>query len=307
MIRDPILKRLVAKAYLNGFGDLHLFTPEQMRLSLRAPKLNVERASYQDFSTNEAIQLRCYTPANIPATQSLPGVIYISATAFVVDRLDTSNDYCSLLANNLQMKIINVCHRLAPEHKFPRFLYDCLDSIKWVAKHADELQVDPDKLSIWGESSGGSIAATCAHILRDEELPLLKHQTLFYPMVDLVTPFPSKEEFHYGYMLDKPFIQWLDARGFQPEQDRSDPQASPLLAKRFDGLPPATIITAECDPLRDEGEAYVQKLQLADVPVYAKRFDGMIHCFMRFYPKVQATQAALAFACESLKESLAHN
>lgn len=301
---DPVIKRLITKAYLNGYGDIHHLTPEQMRMYLSHPKLKVAQASYQDFYTNDALVLRCYTPAGGTATDPLPAVIYVSATAFVIDRLDASNDYCSLLANNLNMKIINVAHRLAPEHKFPRFLDDCLASIYWVAEQAEKLSILKNKIAIWGESSGASIAATCTHLLRDERNNLLKHQTLFYPMVDLVTPFPSKETYGQGYMLDKPFIKWLDDRGFHPEQDRADPRASPLFFKDFTRLPPATLITAEYDPLRDEGEAYSEKLQSAGVRVKALRYDGMIHGFMRFYAKVNAAQLALQFAVKQLQEAL---
>jgi len=303
MSLDPFIKRLIAKAYLNGFGDIHHFTHEQMRRYLSHPKLNVEQASYQDFSTNEALILRCYTP-QAALNETLPAVIYISATAFVIDRLDASNDYCSLMANHLQMKVINVAHRLAPEHKFPRFLTDCIDSVKWIYQNAKQLNIFPDKISVWGESSGGSIAASTAHVLRDEGLDIIKHQTLFYPMVDLVSPFPSKEMYGHGFMLDKAFIQWLDARGFHPEQNRADPLASPLLATNFDQLPPATIITAEYDPLRDEGEAYTQKLLAVNVKVNAKRFAGTIHGFMRFYNNVPAAKEALEFACSTLQKNL---
>ncbi|MBN9287168.1 MAG: hypothetical protein BGO43_00880 [Gammaproteobacteria bacterium 39-13] len=304
---DPSLKRLIAKAYLNGFGSIHQFSPEQMRRYLSHPKLKVPQASYKDYTLQDVLTLRCYTPSGKSETEFLPVIIYISATAFVIDRLDASNDYCSLLANSLQMKVINVAHRLAPEHKFPRFLNDCVDSVKWVFEYAHKLKIDQNKIGIWGESSGGSIAASCTHVLRDEGSSILKHQTLFYPMVDLVTPFPSKSLYAYGYMLDKPFIEWLDARGFHPEQNRADPLASPLLSAHFSNLPPATIITAEFDPLRDEGEVYAQKLQQANVLVNAKRFDGMIHGFMRFYHKVEAAKAALDYACDALKQTFGYS
>lgn len=301
---DPTLNRLIKKAYLNGFGDIHLFSAEKMRKYLTHPKLNVVQASYQDFKTADSIALRCYTPAHCEPSEQLPAVIYISATAFIIDRLDASNDYCSLLANTLGMRLINIAHRLAPEHKFPRFLNDCIESIEWIAEHADELKIDPTKIAIWGESSGASIAATCTHVFRDKGSNLISHQTLFYPMVDLVTPTLSKEQYAYGYMLDKTFIQWLDERGFHPDQDRACPLASPLLSSNFCNLPPATIITAEHDPLKDEGNAYVEKLKNAGVNVNHIEFKGMIHGFMRFYPKIAATQIALNYACEHLMKSL---
>lgn len=300
---NPTLKRLLTKAYLNGFGDLHQLSAEEIRYYLQHPKLKVTRVLFQDFQTHHGLTLRCYTPCNAQSPESkAPAVIYLSATAFVLDRLDACNDYCSLLANHLGMKIINIAHRLAPEHKFPRFLYDCTESIEWIYEHASILGIDPEKIAIWGESSGGSIAATSTHVLRDAKRSIIKHQTLFYPMVDLVSATRSKTLYSEGFMLDKSFVAWLDERGFHPEQNRACPLASPLLSSDFTALPPATLITAQYDPLRDEGEAYARKLQQAGINVTAKRFNGMIHGFMRFYPKVAATQDALDYACVALKQ-----
>jgi acetyl esterase len=305
MPMNPTLKRLLTKAYLTGFGELHRLSHEEIRRYLQHPKLKVLEAPFQDFQTSHGLTLRCYTPTSLEAMHASPAVIYLSATAFVLDRLDACNDYCSLLANNLGMKVINIAHRLAPEFKFPRFLYDCTESIEWIAQNASQLGIDPHRIAIWGESSGGSIAASCTHVLRDKGKPIIQHQTLFYPMVDLVNDFRSKRLYSNGFMLDKTFVEWLDARGFHPEQDRSCPLASPLLATDFTQLPPATIISAQYDPLRDEGEAYAKKLKSADVKVLSKRFMGMIHGFMRFYPKVEATQAALDFACAAIKDHFA--
>lgn len=303
---NPTLKRLLTKAYLSGFGELHRLSHEEIRRYLQHPKLKVLEAPFQDFQTSHGLTLRCYTPTRLENPKSAsPAVIYLSATAFVLDRLDACNDYCSLLANNLGMKVINIAHRLAPEFKFPRFLYDCTESIEWIADNATQLGIDANKIAIWGESSGGSIAASCTHVLRDKGKPIIQHQTLFYPMVDLVNPFRSKTLYSNGFMLDKTFVEWLDARGFHPDQDRSCPLASPLLATDFTHLPPATIISAQYDPLRDEGEAYAKKLTIAGVEVLSKRFMGMIHGFMRFYPKVEATQAALDFACAAIKAHFA--
>jgi acetyl esterase len=306
MSLDPVLKRLIASAYLKGFGKIHLLTPNEVRRYLSHPKLNVPKASYRDFQTQEGLTLRCYYPTDLSFKQQCPVVIYLSATAFVIDRLDASNDYCSLLANTLKMKVINISYRLAPEYKFPQFLYDCVNSIKWIFHHATMLHILQEKIALWGESSGASIAATSTHLLRDEGCPFIQHQTLFYPMVDLVTPFPSKQKYGQGYMLDLSFIQWLDTQGFHPTQDRADPLVSPLRALSFEKLPPATIITAKYDPLRDEGEAYAQKLHDAGVPVQLKRFDNMIHGFMRFYNKVTTAKEALTFAGDCLKAHFNH-
>lgn len=296
---DPTLNRLIKKAYLNGFGDIHHFSADKMRQYLTHPRLKDSQANYQDYLTSNEIPLRCYSPNHDTGDHPLGVVIYLSATAFIMDRLDASNDYCQLLANKLNMRVINIAHRLAPEHKFPGFLHDCLQSIEWIAQEANRLNIDPDNIALWGESSGASIAATCTHVFRDQGRQLIRSQTLFYPMVDLVTSFPSREKYAYGYMLDKSFIAWLDSQGFTAEQDRACPLASPLLSKNFHDLPPATIILAEYDPLHDEGLAYAKKLKEAGVEVALKQFDGTIHGFMRFYPKIQASIDALEFACTS--------
>lgn len=301
---DPILGRLIQKAYRAGFGNIHTFSPEKMRAFLTHPKLKILPANFHDFIPPTEITLRCYTPHNLSSDTILPVVVYVSATAFILDRLTASHDYCSLLANTLQMKIINLGHRLAPEHKFPGFLQDCIDSLLWIEKESEQLRIDPTKIAIWGESSGASIAATCTHWFRDCQHPLIAHQTLFYPMVDLVGEFESKQKYAYGYMLDRTFIDWLDQQGFHPEQNRACPLASPLRSPCFNALPPATIITAEYDPLHDEGVAYAEKLRAAGVPVMHHTFPGTIHGFMRFYPKILASIEALKLACCELSNAL---
>lgn len=304
---NPTIQRLITKAYHNDFGNLHAFDETKMRAYLSPPKIKLQATEYTDYKTDHNIDIRCYSPSYttlqaIDTPQKLPVVIFISATAFVLDRLGASNDYCSLIANTLKMKVINIQHRLAPEYKFPVFLDDCIDSILWIANHADALNIDAEQIFIWGESSGATIAISCTHELRDRSIALIKHQTLFYPMVDRVNDYPSKTEFGSGYMLDQTFIDWLDERGFHPEQDRAHPRISPVLAQDFSQLPPATVITAHYDPLRDEGELYAKKLQQAQTPVFHYRFPDMIHGFMRFYGKIPAAETAFQLACAQIKK-----
>lgn len=300
---DPTLKRLLNSAYLKGFGELHHLSIDQMRRLLSHPNPKIEMLNYQEFQLDEVVKLRLYPPKNVNPAERLPAVLYIPATGFIVDRLEASNHYCSLLADKLHMKVFSLSHRLIPEYQFPSFLHDALAAIQWIDKHADQLTILPTKIAIWGESSGATIAASSTHALRNQGLTIIKHQTLFYPMVDLVNTFPSKEQYQEGCMLDQGFLQWLDGHGFLPAQCRRDPYISPLLSPDFTGLPPATLITAELDPLRDEGEAYGEKLRSAAIAVKTLRVDGMIHGFMRFYRKVFAAQKAMDFACAALKEA----
>lgn len=297
---NPAIKRLIDRAYQNDLGNLHLFDENKIRNYLRHPRIKTGLGTCEDYKLPNNITIRGYAPYNSNQTIIKPAIIFISATAFVLDRLGASDDYCRHMANTLNMRVFNIQHRLAPEHKFPVYLDDCVDGILWIANQAAKLKIDPNKIGIWGESSGATIAASCTHALKNKNIDLIKHQTLFYPMVDLVTPFPSKLKYGSGYMLDQSFINWLDQRGFTPEQDRSNPYISPLLSENFALLPPATIITAKYDPLRDEGLAYTDKLRNAQVPVFHKQFDDMIHGFMRFYGKIDAAQDAFTLACEQL-------
>ncbi|MGE3318057.1 MAG: alpha/beta hydrolase [Candidatus Berkiella sp.] len=298
----PALERLVAMVYHNGFGKLHEYTPEQIMEILRLPRLKIEPTPFQDFIIREDLSVRCYSPANQP-DGPIPAMIFLSATGYIINHMISCNEYCSLLANKLGMKIIYIAHRLAPVCTFPDFLYECLDAIKWVHQHPTKLGVNPDKIAIWGESSGGNIAASLTHLLRDEGLDIIRHQTLIYPMVDLSHDYPSKKEFAHGYLLDITFINYLENLVFSAGKYRKDGLASPVQNANFKDLPPATLVTAECDPLRDEGETYAQKLQANGTTVQARRYDGMIHGFLRFYNKITLANEAFDFACAELKSA----
>lgn len=289
--------------YRTGFGELHQYTPEQIMEVLRLPSLKIQPMQSNDFTIREDLSVRCYTPDNHPSDLALPAVIFLSATGYIINHSASSNEYCSLLANKLGMKIIYISHRLAPVCTFPDFLYECFDAIKWIHQHPNQMGIDPNKIAIWGESSGGNIAASLTHLLRDAGFNIIRHQTLVYPMVDLSHDYPSKKEFAHGYLLDITFINYLEEMVFSAGKYRKDGLASPLQNPNFDKLPPATVITAECDPLRDEGEQYANKLKAHGNMVSAKRFDGMIHGFLRFYNKLPLANEAFDFACSELKSA----
>lgn len=301
---DPALQRLVAMVYRSGFGKLHQYTPEQIMEVLRLPSLKITPAPSKDFTIRQDLSVRCYTPEQHASDGPLPAVIFLSATGYIINHSASSHEYCSLLANTLGMKVIYISHRLAPLCQFPEFLYECLDAIQWIHQHAATIGIDPDKLAIWGESSGGNIAASLTHLLRDKDLHIIRHQTLIYPMVDLSHDFPSKKEYAHGYLLDITFINYLEDMVFSAGKYRKDGLASPLQNPNFTQLPPATVVTAECDPLRDEGESYANKLQAHNIHVNAKRFPGMIHGFLRFYNKLPLANEAFDFACGEIKAAL---
>lgn len=297
---DPALKRLVAMVYRSGFGKLHQYTPEEITEVLRLPRLKITPVPSQDYKIKDDLAIRCYSPVN-QEKETLPAIIFLSATGYIINHTAASNEYCSLLANSLGMRVIYISHRLAPACQLPEMLEQCQAAIQWIYKNAQQLMIDHNKLAIWGESSGGNIAATLTHLLRDQGIDIIRHQTLIYPMVDLSRDFPSKKEFAHGYLLDATFIDYLEEIVYTPSLLRNEVLGSPLKNDNFKQLPPATVVTAECDPLRDEGEAYAQKLKIVGTKVATRRFDGMIHGFFRFYDKIELANIAFDFACSELK------
>jgi len=187
---------------------------------------------------------------------------------------------CSLIAHRAGAVVVAVDYRLAPEHKFPAAVVDSYAATQWVAANTAELGIDPRKLSVGGDSAGGNLAAVISLKSRDESGPAIANQIMVYPVTDLSSfETASYNEFAEDHSLTKVEMEWFRDCYLSRPEDAKHPHASPLLAGNLKGLPPALIITAECDPLRDEGEAYARRLKEAGVPVIYKCYPGMIHPF----------------------------
>ena len=224
------------------------------------------------------LPIRVYTPAG---PGPFPAVVYFHGGGFVVGSLDGGDATCRALCHGASCVVVSVDYRLAPEHKFPAASDDCLAATRWVAAHAAELNTDPNRLVIAGESAGGNLAAVTALRLRDQGGPVLRGQLLFYPVTDFHTPpTPSYLANANGYLLTRAMMVWFWDHYLNHAGEADHPHASPLRAPDLSGLPPALVITAEYDPLRDEGERYAAGLQQAGVPTQLSRYDGMIHGFL---------------------------
>jgi acetyl esterase len=223
------------------------------------------------------VPVRIYTPA-APAPR--PALVYFHGGGWVVCDLDTHDVVCRAIANRSGAVVVSVDYRLAPEHPFPAAVEDCYAVVCWVAEHAGDLGVDARRIAVGGDSAGGNLGAVISLKARDEGGPRIARQVLVYPVTNLASfDTPSYKEFAQGYHLTTSEMEWFrDCYLAQPE-DGSNAFASPLLAAELSGLPPALVITAECDVLRDEGEAYARRLEQAGVPVKAIRYAGMIHPF----------------------------
>jgi acetyl esterase len=223
------------------------------------------------------IPIRIYTPAG---TGPFPGLVYFHGGGWVVCDLDTHDAVCRAIARRAGAVVVAVDYRLAPEHKFPAAVEDCYAATEWVAANAARLGVDPRRIAVGGDSAGGNLATVMCLMSRDEGGPPLALQVLVYPVTNLASfDTASYAEFAEGYYLTRAEMEWFRGHYLARIEDAESPYASPLLAPDLGGLPPALVITGECDTLRDEGEAYARRLAEAGVAVTCTRYAGMIHPF----------------------------
>lgn len=223
------------------------------------------------------IGIRVYTP---DAAAGRPALVYFHGGGWVVCNLDTHDVVCTAIAHRAGATVVSVDYRLAPEHKFPTAVTDCYAATVWVTTNAERLGIDPKRICVGGDSAGGNLATVISLKGRNEKGPAIALQAMVYPVTDLSSfDTCSYSEFADGYSLTRSEMEWFRDHYLSRIDDRENPYASPLLATDLKGLPPALIITAECDPLRDEGEAYAKRLEQAGVPLTCKRYPGMIHPF----------------------------
>jgi len=242
-------------------------TPEEVG---RVEDLRIPHAAHN-------IPVRMYTP---PRDGPFPCLLYFHGGGWVVCDLDTHDVVCRSIARGAGAVVVAVDYRLAPEHKFPAAVEDCYAATCWVAANAARLGIDPNRIAVGGDSAGGNLAAVMCLKSRDEGGPAIALQVMVYPVTNLASlDTPSYAEFAEGYYLTRSEMEWFRAHYLAGPGDARNPYASPLLAPDLRGLPPAVMITAECDPLRDEGEAYARRLADAGVTVTCTRYAGMIHPF----------------------------
>jgi acetyl esterase len=242
------------------------------------------------------IPARLYRPS---PTEGTPLIVYFHGGGWVGGSLAGSEATCRRLANASGCAVLSVDYRLAPEHKFPAAVEDAATATAWAAAHAADLGCDGERVAVAGESAGGNLAAVVALLARDAGGPPIARQLLVYPVIDARAGYPSYAENADGPALTSAAMAWYVRHYVRGPEDREDPRVSPILAGSQAGLPPATILTAEHDPLRDEGEAYAERLRADGVAVDLRRYDGMVHGFWSFaaaLPRVERMLADVAGA-----------
>lgn len=246
--------------------------------------------------------VRIYAPAS---DQPLPVTVYFHGGGFVIGNLDSHDNVCRALANRTPTIVVAVDYRLAPESQFPAAPMDAYEALQWVTAHAGEFGGDPARVAVAGDSAGGNLAAVAALMARNRKGVPPVFQLLIYPVTDATHSQPSYEENGEGYFLTKDAMQWF-LRQYVPEgQDRRHPYLSPLFEKDLTGLPPAHIIVAEYDPLRDEGTAYARRLEAAGVRASVAHYPGMIHGFFSLPGWFDDARRALDEAAAVLRQAFA--
>jgi acetyl esterase len=285
-------------------------TPTELRTAyalMSATGTKAEMASAGDRTVPGPagdIPVRVYVPTGEPGPR--PVLVYFHGGGWVIGDLDTHDATVRAVAEASGATVVSVGYRLAPEDPFPAAIDDCLAAVRWVVDNAADLGVDPGRLALGGDSAGGNIAAIAAAELTGAGVAV-RFQLLVYPVTDGTMGHPSIDENAEGYFLTKDTMDWFWEQYVGVDGDRTAPRVSPMHLPDgvLPGLPPALVITAEYDPLRDEGEAYAARLEAAGVDVTAHRYDGMIHGFFSMRDLVPEGKVAIEEAGEALRAALA--
>ena len=305
---DPQMKAILDKAAAAGAPPFHAMTPAQAREFLRKrPPMGVPEpvAHIEDRripGPASEIPIRIYRPA---ADTPLPAVVFFHGGGWVVGDLDTHDAVCRVLSNAARCVVVSVDYRLAPEHRFPAGPDDCYAATIWTANNAAAIGVDPSRLAVAGTSAGATLATVVAMMARDRRGPRLACQVLWYPATDAAMDTPSHRDYATGnyYFLSCADMEWFWNYYLSSERDRANPYCCPGVAKNLSGLPPALIVTAEYDPLRDEAEEYAARLKRASVSVKCTRYEGVTHGFTGMAPILDKGRESITEAATALHEA----
>jgi acetyl esterase len=306
---DPQAQAVLDQMATLGLPAFDTLTPEQARRQMELtraaapPGEPVHQVEDRIIPGPEGeIPVRIYRPEG---DGPLPALVYFHGGGWVIGNIQTHDAVARSLTNGAQCVVISVDYRLAPEHKFPAAAEDAYAATRWVAENAAAIGVDPARIAVGGDSAGGNLAAVVALMAKERGGPPLVYQMLIYPVTDFNLETASYQQNAEGYLLTKRSMIWFWNHYLRDESDARDPHASPLQAADLSGLPPALVITAEFDPLRDEGAAYAERLRQAGVPVVYSNYDGMIHGFFGMSLLLDKAKQAVGEACGALRSAFA--
>ena len=309
---DPQAEIILGLIKQAGLPEMWQLTPDQAReqYQLRVAKLAQKESIFRTFDRRipgpgSDIALRVYQPREAKPGERFPVLAWFHGGGFVIGNLDTHDHACRALANQADCIVVAVDYRLAPECKFPAAVDDCMAVVRWLALHAVEIGADPTRIAVGGDSAGGNLAAVCAILARNDGYPRLAHQLLIYPCTAPEPETASHRKFAEGYVLTRNTITWFYKQYVRSPKEFNDFRFAPLVAEDLANLPPALVLVAGYDPLRDEGVDYGKRLIEAGNRVTLVNYEGMVHGFYLMGGAVDAARRAIAQSAAALREAFA--
>lgn len=303
----PQIHKMLSDLAAAGVPSFHMMPVEVARGGLRQlmvsmPPSASEIAKVENRSINGGkLPLRIYTPATA-ATGPLPILLYLHGGGWVLGDLDAYDTTCRELAGGAGCIVVSADYRLAPEHRFPAAADDALMALQWVIEHGTEIGGDTARIAVGGDSAGGNLAAVTAIAARERFPGKVRAQLLVYPVTDHYSgPSRSMHDNGEGYLLTRNDMLWFFDHYLGSDGNARDPRVNLSQVSKLDGLPPALVMTAEFDPLRDEGEVYARALQQAGNSVQMSRYDGAVHGFFTFSTGLDLGAQAMREACSWLR------
>lgn len=302
---DPQARALIDLMIDKGVPPTHTLTPVQARTFYRERRGFTQpdppaMAEVRDLAAGH-VALRLFRPLATP--HALPVLVYLHGGGWTIGDLDTHDVLCRQLARDAGCAVVSVDYRMGPEHPFPAAVDDCVAAFRWVRAHAQELSLDVNRMAVGGDSAGGNLAAALCLVERDAGQPLPTFQLLIYPATDMRAVAPSHTTNGQGYMLTHDSIAWYRGNYLADQADWTDWRASPLLAHSHAGLPPALVLTAGFDPLRDEGLQYANALSAAGVPTQYVCFERQIHGFITMSRVIDEAHTAVGLCGAALRRA----
>ncbi len=295
-----------------GLPELWQLTPDQAReqYMLRVAKLATKEEIFRVHDRRipgpgQDLAIRVYEPREAKPGERFPILVWFHGGGFVIGNLDTHDHACRVLATQGDCIVVALDYRLSPEFKFPAALEDCMAALRWLALHAVEIGGDPARMAVGGDSAGGNLAAVCAILARNAGHPQLAFQLLIYPCTAPEPETPSHRKFAEGHLLTRNTITWFYKQYVRSAKEFEDFRFAPLVAEDLSNLPPALVVVAGYDPLRDEGVDYAKRLIEFGNRVTLTNYEGMIHGFLLMGAAIDAAKRALAESATALKRAFA--